>query len=129
MTQQFTSNHVTVSADGSGQFRRIPFRYAWPAEMDLMARIAGLDLVYRWADWDRSEFTAGAPNTSRCGGSPAVLGHEVVDGDWETADVVAPNPLREGEFRHISVSGRHAAPFTVTVHPEEAVHGQQEGAG
>ena len=57
-TQQFTSNHVTVSANGKGRFRRIPFRYAWPAEMDLMARIAGLGLKYRWAGWDRSAFTA-----------------------------------------------------------------------
>lgn len=57
VTQQFTSNHVTVSADGSGRFRRIPFRYAWPAEMDLMARIAGLQLKHRWSDWDRSGFT------------------------------------------------------------------------
>ncbi|RSN19057.1 SAM-dependent methyltransferase [Streptomyces sp. WAC 05977] len=58
VTQEFTSNHVTVSPDGQGRFRRIPFRYAWPAEMDLMARIAGMRLKYRWADWDRSEFTA-----------------------------------------------------------------------
>jgi SAM-dependent methyltransferase len=58
VTQQFTSNHVTVSADGKGRFRRIPFRYAWPAEMDLMARIAGLSLKFRWAGWDRSAFTA-----------------------------------------------------------------------
>jgi SAM-dependent methyltransferase len=57
-TQQFTSNHVAVTAEGKGRFRRIPFRYAWPAEMDLMARIAGLSLKYRWADWDRSSFTA-----------------------------------------------------------------------
>ena len=57
-TQQFTSKHVTVSADGKGRFRRIPFRYAWPAELDLMARIAGLSLKYRWAGWDRSVFTA-----------------------------------------------------------------------
>lgn len=58
VTQQFTSNHVTVSPDGQGRFRRIPFRYAWPAEMDLMARIAGMSLKYRWAGWDRSPFTA-----------------------------------------------------------------------
>jgi SAM-dependent methyltransferase len=58
VTQEFTSNHVTVTADGSGRFWRIPFRYAWPAEMDLMARIAGMKLKYRWADWDRSELTA-----------------------------------------------------------------------
>ncbi|MFD6071842.1 MULTISPECIES: class I SAM-dependent DNA methyltransferase [Amycolatopsis] len=56
--QEFTSNHVTVSPEGEGRFRRIPFRYAWPAEMDLMARIAGMRLKYRWADWDRSELTA-----------------------------------------------------------------------
>lgn len=57
VTQRFTSNHVTVSPDGTGRFRRVPFRYAWPAEMDLMARIAGMSLKFRWADWDRSEFT------------------------------------------------------------------------
>jgi SAM-dependent methyltransferase len=57
VTQEFTSNHVTVSADGSGRFRRIPFRYAWPAEMDLMARIAGMELRHRWSGWDRSQFT------------------------------------------------------------------------
>lgn len=58
VTQEFTSNHVTVSADGAGRFRRIPFRYAWPAEMDLMARLAGMRLRYRWAGWDRSTLTA-----------------------------------------------------------------------
>ncbi len=58
VTQEFTSNHVTVSPDGTGRFRRIPFRYAWPAEMDLMARIAGMTLKHRWADWDRSELTS-----------------------------------------------------------------------
>ena len=57
-TQRFTSNHVTVSPDGAGQFRRIPFRYVWPSELDFMARLAGMSLKYRWADWDRSEFTA-----------------------------------------------------------------------
>lgn len=54
-TQLYTSNHVTVTPDG-GRFHVVPFRYAWPAEMDLMARIAGLRLKHRWADWDRSPF-------------------------------------------------------------------------
>jgi SAM-dependent methyltransferase len=36
----------------------MPFRYVWPSELDLMARIAGLRLRDRWADWDRSPFTA-----------------------------------------------------------------------
>ena len=54
-TQLFTSNHVRVTPDG-GRFRSIPFRYAWPAEMDLMARIAGMRLKHRWSGWDRSRF-------------------------------------------------------------------------
>jgi len=58
VTQQFTSTHVKVSGDGSGSFRRIPFRYVWPAELDLMARIAGMRLESRWADWDRLDFTS-----------------------------------------------------------------------
>jgi SAM-dependent methyltransferase len=38
-----------------------PFRYAWPAELDLMAEIAGMDLAERCADWDRSPFTSDSP--------------------------------------------------------------------
>jgi predicted TPR repeat methyltransferase len=36
----------------------VPCRYVWPSELDLMARLAGLELRERWADWDRSPFTA-----------------------------------------------------------------------
>lgn len=60
VTQQFTSNHVTVSADGKGWFPRIPFRYSWPAEMDLMARIAARAAGY-WT----------MPGPSRCRRRPA----------------------------------------------------------
>ena len=54
--QQATSHHVV--ADGSG-VREVttPFRYVWPSELDLMARLAGMELRDRWADWDRSPFT------------------------------------------------------------------------
>jgi SAM-dependent methyltransferase len=41
-----------------GRQRSIPFRYVWPAELDLMARIAGLALRERWEEWDRSPFTS-----------------------------------------------------------------------
>lgn len=58
VTQRFTSNHVRVTPDGRGRFRSPPFRYVWPAELDLMARIAGMRLVERWGGWDRSPFTA-----------------------------------------------------------------------
>jgi hypothetical protein len=36
----------------------MPWRFAWPAEFDLMARIAGLRLRERWADWGREPFTS-----------------------------------------------------------------------
>ena len=35
-----------------------PFRYVWPAELDLMARLAGMSLRERWNDWDQSPFTS-----------------------------------------------------------------------
>lgn len=34
-----------------------PFRWVWPAELDLMAQLAGLKFAERWADWDRQPFT------------------------------------------------------------------------
>jgi hypothetical protein len=37
-------------------------RYAWPSELDLMARIAGLRLKERWADWNRSPLTSTSRN-------------------------------------------------------------------
>ncbi len=35
-----------------------PFRYVWPAELDLMARLAGMTLEARWDGWTRARFTA-----------------------------------------------------------------------
>ena len=52
------SHHYLRQADGSYLRRSLPFRYAWPAELDLMARLAGLRLRERWADWSRAPFTA-----------------------------------------------------------------------
>jgi SAM-dependent methyltransferase len=56
VAQQAVSHHFY--ADGSG-VREIstPFRYVWPSELDLMARLAGMSLRYRWSGWDRSPFT------------------------------------------------------------------------
>ncbi|WP_412551605.1 class I SAM-dependent DNA methyltransferase [Shimia sp. MIT910701] len=55
-TQSYSSHHLWIK-DGQAQHLSVPFRYAWPSEMDLMARIAGMTLEHRWADWDRSLFT------------------------------------------------------------------------
>lgn len=58
VNQMLTSNHLLFGDDGRhGRFRS-HHRYAWPAEYDLMARIAGLELVERWGDWHRSPFSA-----------------------------------------------------------------------
>src|SRR2546421_9070643 len=55
-TQSTSSNYVRI-VDGRGEYWSIPFRYVWPAELDLMARIAGLRLCDRWDDWTREPFT------------------------------------------------------------------------
>lgn len=57
VTQRLTSHHA-FGRDGAGRRFDSEHRYVWPAELDLMARLAGLSLEHRWADWDRSEFTA-----------------------------------------------------------------------
>jgi SAM-dependent methyltransferase len=55
--QHVTSAHVLVSEEGTRIFP-VQIRYCWPSELDLMARLAGLELEHRWADWHRSPFTA-----------------------------------------------------------------------
>ena len=57
--QILVSHHLTRDGDDDGRYRRDAsrHRYAWPAELDLMARIAGLELERRVADWDGSPFT------------------------------------------------------------------------
>ena len=56
-TQAMSSNYVEV-VDGRGEYTTIPFRYVWPAELDLMAQLAGLRLRERWAGWRREPFTS-----------------------------------------------------------------------
>src|SRR4249919_866800 len=51
------SHHVRLRADGTYRRVSMPFRYVWPAELDLMARITGLRLAERWQDWERTPFT------------------------------------------------------------------------
>jgi SAM-dependent methyltransferase len=51
------SRHLMRQPDGRFRELTAPFRYVWPAELDLMARIAGMTLEHRWAGWDRSAFT------------------------------------------------------------------------
>lgn len=57
VNQGFVSHHYEV-ADGRLDVHSVPFRYVWPAELDLMARIAGMRLRHRWSDWSRAPLTA-----------------------------------------------------------------------
>ena len=59
--QRLEESHVVLSPDGVQLFP-IVCRYAWPSELDLMARIAGLRLRDRWAGWERERFTAASRN-------------------------------------------------------------------
>ena len=56
VAQQAVSHHFMARGAAVREFTT-PFRYVWPSELDLMARLAGMSLVERWADWDRSAFT------------------------------------------------------------------------
>ena len=60
VTQQFSSQHFYL-VDGKVEAFPVEFRYAWPAELDLMARLAGMTLQDRWAGWQREPFTAVSP--------------------------------------------------------------------
>jgi hypothetical protein len=55
--QGLISHHYSI-VDGSFAVNSVPFRYVWPAELDLMARIAGLTLRERWSSWHREPFTS-----------------------------------------------------------------------
>jgi hypothetical protein len=54
--QQAVSHHFVARGENVRE-SRTPWRFVWPSELDLMARLAGMDLNMRWADWDRSAFT------------------------------------------------------------------------
>jgi SAM-dependent methyltransferase len=56
--QGLISHHFSPDQGGAWRRSSIPFRYVWPAELDLMAQLAGMRLRERWADWDRSAFTS-----------------------------------------------------------------------
>ena len=56
-TQGLTSHHLEI-VDGKLERVSMPFRYAWPSELDLMAQLAGMTLRERWGGWKREPFTS-----------------------------------------------------------------------
>ena len=57
VTQQAQSHHYRRGDDGRYHYGVHNFRYVWPAELDLMAQLAGMELEDRFAGWDGSAFT------------------------------------------------------------------------
>ncbi len=57
VNQGLVSHHIE-EIDGAIRRVSMPFRYVWPAELDLMAELAGLSLRERWGGWAREPFTA-----------------------------------------------------------------------
>ena len=55
--QGLISHHFEL-VDGGLERTSVPFRYAWPAELDLMAELAGMSLRERWSGWKREPFTS-----------------------------------------------------------------------
>jgi SAM-dependent methyltransferase len=55
--QGLTSHHYRA-VDGAFERWSIPFRYVWPSELDLMARLAGMTLRDRFGGWQREPFTS-----------------------------------------------------------------------
>jgi len=55
--QRVISHHYWIEGN-QVQVNSPPFRYVWPSELDLMARIAGMSLREQWSDWKRELFTA-----------------------------------------------------------------------
>ncbi|MEU0600818.1 class I SAM-dependent methyltransferase [Streptomyces sp. NPDC006393] len=58
LRQHVVSHHVHFDDTQQARLFRSPHRYIWPAELDLMARLAGFELEARHADWAGGEFTA-----------------------------------------------------------------------
>jgi SAM-dependent methyltransferase len=56
--QGLISHHFEITENGRLERLSIPFRYVWPAELDLMAQLAGMRLREPWAGWRREPFTS-----------------------------------------------------------------------
>jgi SAM-dependent methyltransferase len=56
-TQGLISHHFQLR-DGRVEYSSLPFRYVWPAELDLMAQLAGMSLRERWTGWNKEPFTS-----------------------------------------------------------------------
>jgi SAM-dependent methyltransferase len=59
---QISYSHHWWIVDGKAEVFSAPYRYVWPSELDLMARLAGMTLRERWSNWQREPFTGDSPS-------------------------------------------------------------------
>lgn len=59
-TQRITSQHILIGGEGI-VLLPVQLRYAWPSELDLMARLADMGLRERFGGWNREPFTSSSP--------------------------------------------------------------------
>lgn len=56
--RQLVRAQVVAMMESGSRFYPLQVRYCWPSELDLMARLAGLELEHRWGGWNEEPFTA-----------------------------------------------------------------------
>jgi SAM-dependent methyltransferase len=71
--QGLISHHLSI-VDGRVERLSVPFRYTWPAELDLMAQLAGMTLRERWSGWRREPFTSDSRKHISVWEKPADMG-------------------------------------------------------
>jgi hypothetical protein len=79
--QSVVSHHYFMTESEVGPFSA-PFRYVWPSELDLMARLAHMTFSERWGDWDRSPFTGESRSHISVWQKPAATGATEENGDY-----------------------------------------------
>ena len=62
VVEQISWSRHWMEVDGRLVRHDAPYRYVWPSELDLMARLGGLHRTHRWAGWDRAPFTSDSPS-------------------------------------------------------------------
>ena len=54
--QTITSQHILLTSGDGVELYPVKLRYAWPSELDLMAKLAGMTLKERWSSWKKEPF-------------------------------------------------------------------------
>lgn len=95
VSQRLVSHHYWIK-DGAARTFRSPHRFVWPSELDLMAKLAGLELRERWADWNQTPFTADSSSHVSVWQKPTRQGSPWTGLAHRRAGAVTPSPTNRG---------------------------------